>query len=287
MIVKVSGVPGHPLASGVMVISATEGELLLLVALNIGMLSVPLAASPFAGMLLVHVKVVPAPTGLEKVVGRVTSPLQYIWSRIELTVGVGFMVMVYVSGVPGHPLAAGVMVISAIAGEMPLLVALKTGMLPVPLVASPFAGMLLVHVNVVPAPTGLETGVASVTSPLQYIWFKIALTVGVGFTVIVKVSGVPTHPLAAGVIVISATEGESPVLVALKNGMLPVPLAARPFAGMLLVHVNVVPAPTGLETGIARVTSPLQYVGSRIELTVGVGFMVMVYVSGVPGHPLA
>ena len=116
-----------------------------------------------------------------------------------------------------------------------------------------------VQAKVVPAPTGLETGVASVRSPLQYIWFKIALTVGVGFTVIVKVSGVPGQPFAVGMIVMSAIVGEFPVFVALKMGMLlPVPLAARPLEGILFVHVNVVPAPTGLDTGIARVTSPLQ-----------------------------
>ena len=86
--------PRQPFAVGVTVIVATEGELLLFVALKTGMFPVPLAARPFAGMLFVHVKVVPAPTGLETVVSVVPTPLQYAWFNMELTVGVGFTVMV-------------------------------------------------------------------------------------------------------------------------------------------------------------------------------------------------
>ena len=87
----------------------------------------------------------------------------------------------------------------------------------------------------------------------------MGLTVGVGFTVKEKVSMVPWHPLAAGIMEMSAIKGAIPGLVALKTGMFPVPLGASPLAGMLLVHEKVVPGPTGLETGISVVITPLQY----------------------------
>jgi hypothetical protein len=69
--------------------------------------------------------------------------------------------------------------------------------------------------------------------------------------------GVPVHPLAIGVIVIVATTFVMPALAAVKEGILPVPLAARPMDRVLLVHAKVV-LPTGPEMGIAAVVAPLQ-----------------------------
>lgn len=83
------------------------------------------------------------------------------------------------------------------------------------------------------------------------------LTVAVGFTVMVKVEGIPVQPLAVGVIVMVATTGAVPGLVAVNTGILPVPLAARPIEGVLLVHAYVVPA-TGLPNVTSVVRAPLQ-----------------------------
>ena len=66
----------------------------------------------------------------------------------------------------------------------------------------------------------------------------------------VKDDGMPTHPFAAGVMVMVAITGTVPALVAVKEGMLPEPLAARPIDGVLLAQVNVVPA-----TELPRVTT--------------------------------
>ncbi len=52
----------------------------------------------------------------------------------------------------------------------------------------------------------------------------------------VKVIGVPVHPLALGVTVIVATTGVVPVLVATNDGISPEPLAARPIEGSLFVQ---------------------------------------------------
>jgi hypothetical protein len=62
------------------------------------------------------------------------------------------------------------------------------------------------------------------------------LTVGVGYTVMVNDSGVPTHPFAVGVTVIVAITVAVPLLVAVKDGIFPVPLPASPMDGVLLIH---------------------------------------------------
>ena len=78
---------------------------------------------------------------------------------------------------------------------------------------------------------------AVVVAPLHSVWFDTVFTVGVGFTVIVKVSAAPVHPLADGVTVIVAVTGVLPVLAAVKAAMLPVPLAARPIEALLFVQL--------------------------------------------------
>jgi hypothetical protein len=66
-----------------------------------------------------------------------------------------------------------------------------------------------------------------------------ALNVGVinGFTVKVKVCGVPVQPLFVGVTVTVATTGAAPAFVAVKEAILPVPPAAKPIEVVLLVQL--------------------------------------------------
>ena len=52
----------------------------------------------------------------------------------------------------------------------------------------------------------------------------------------VKLCGVPVQPSNDGVTVIVAVTGDVPALVAVNEGMLPVPLAPRPMLVLLLVH---------------------------------------------------
>lgn len=169
---------------------------------------------------------------------------------------VGFTVIVKVSGIPVHPLAVGVTVIVAITGVVPVFVAGKEGIFPVPLAARPIDGVSLVHAKVEPA-TGLTMVIAGVVAPLQCVLLLIGFTVDVGYTENIKALSVPVHPFAVGVIAITALTVAVPVLVAMNEGMDPVPLAARPIDGMLFVHAKLVPA-TGLLGTIAVVTSPLQ-----------------------------
>ncbi|NBU94078.1 MAG: hypothetical protein EBS18_06030, partial [Actinobacteria bacterium] len=69
-------------------------------------------------------------------------------------------------------------------------------------------------------------------------------TVGVGFTVIVKLIGLPVHVTPAfvyfGVTTIVEVMGEEVVFVAVYDNE-PVPLAARPIAMLLFVHSYTVP----------------------------------------------
>ena len=54
---------------------------------------------------------------------------------------------------------------------------------------------------------------------------------------IVKVCGVPAQPLALGVTVIVAVTGVVPVLIAAKDGIFTVPVAARPIDGVEFVQL--------------------------------------------------
>jgi hypothetical protein len=69
--------------------------------------------------------------------------------------------------------------------------------------------------------------------------------VGEGFTVIVNVLDVPVHVVGpvvkVGVTVIVAVTAEVLVLMAVNDGMFPVPVAANPMEVVLLVQLNTVP----------------------------------------------
>ena len=65
------------------------------------------------------------------------------------------------------------------------------------------------------------------------------------------------HPFAVGVTVIVAVIGEVVAFVAMNEGIFPEPLAARPIAVLLFVHVNVVPL-TGPDKLVIGVVAPAQ-----------------------------
>lgn len=85
--------PVQPFADGVIVMMAEIGIVIVFVAVNDGMLPVPLAASPIAVLLFVQVNVVP-PTGPDKEVAATLAVLQYVWFATVVTVEVGFTVIV-------------------------------------------------------------------------------------------------------------------------------------------------------------------------------------------------
>lgn len=73
--------------------------------------------------------------------------------------------------------------------------------------------------------------------PLHNVWLLTAPTVGVGFTVIVKVCVAPVQVLADGVTTITATDGVVPLFTAVNDAMSPAPVAASPIDVFVLVQV--------------------------------------------------
>ena len=126
------------------------------------------------------------------VTAAVLAPAHTLWLAIAFTDGVGFTVIVKLTGPPPQPDAVGVTVMVAVIGALVVLVAVNDGILPVPLAASPMAVLLLVQLYTDPGGRPLNT-TAVVVAPLHSNWLAGWFTVAVGFTVIVKVIGVPVQ----------------------------------------------------------------------------------------------
>ena len=142
------------------------------------------------------------------------------------------------------------------------------------LAARPMLELSLVQLKTVPA-TVPEKFTAVVVAPLQSAWSAGSATVGVGFTVIVKVCAVPGQLLAVGVTVTVEVIGVVPVLMAEKDAMFVLPEAAKPVLVLSFVQLKTVPA-TVPEKFTAVVATPLQSAWSAGSATVGVGFTVIV-----------
>jgi hypothetical protein len=150
--------------------------------------------------------------------------------------------MVKVPGVPLHPPAVGVMVIVAATLALPVLIALNEAILPLPLATRPMEVVLFVQLNTVFGTAKVEAkSIDPVAEPLQTVMDETAFTVGFGFTVIVNVIGVPGHPFAVGVTVMSPEIAPLVALVVVKAGIVAVfPEAAKPIAELLFVQAYVV-----------------------------------------------
>lgn len=128
--------------------------------------------------------------------------------------------------------------IVAVIGVVPGLIPTKDGTSPVPEAARPIAGLLFVQLNVVPLTLPVSRIVVDAAALLQIVWNAgVATAFGVGLTVMVAVIGVPVQPLAVGVTVIVATIGALVELTAVKDGISPVPEAARPMEVALFVQL--------------------------------------------------
>lgn len=82
--------------------------------------------------------------------------------------------------------------IVAVCTVLVILVAVKLAILPVPLAARPIVVLLLVQLYTVPATAPVKF-TAAVADPLHNTCGNTAFTVGIGFTVIVNVVGVPVQ----------------------------------------------------------------------------------------------
>lgn len=176
-------------------IVAVTGALVVLIAAKAAILPVPAPTSPIEVLLLVQLYTVPV-TGPVKFIALVVAPLHKTWLATAFTDGVGFTVMVKLIAGPVQvtppAVNTGVTVIVATTGALVILVAVKLPILPVPLAASPMLVVLLVQLKTVPL-TGPLKVIAAVADPLHNTWLATGFTVGVGFTLITKLTGVPVQ----------------------------------------------------------------------------------------------
>ena len=243
---------------GVTVIVETIGVAPVFVAVNAGIFPVPEAASPIAVLLFVQLNTVPV-TPPASVIAAEVVPAHTDLLVTAVTVGLGFIVIVNVTGEPLQLPDTGCTVIVAVIGAVVVFAAVNDAMFPVPDAPRPIAVFELVQLNVVPA--GPLKLMAVVAEPAQNTWLATAFTEGNGVTVIVKVTGVPvqvTPPIVfEGVTVMVPEIFELPVLVAVNAGISPVPLAPKPMAVLLLVQLKTVPLGEPVNA-IAVVEAPAQ-----------------------------
>ena len=86
-----------------------------------------------------------------------------------------------------------------------------------------------------------------------------AVIIGVGLTAMVKVLDAPVQPFSIGVTVIVDMLVTAPLFCALNAGMLPLPVAASPMDGLLLVQMKFVPGILPIKL-MAVVLDPAQMV---------------------------
>ena len=213
------------------------------------MFPVPLAPIPMVGVLFVHEYVVfPTVLMVEKIIGIVFIPLHKIWSEGSFTCPVGFTVIVKVREAPIQVIEPfsknGVTMIVAITGAVPLFMAVKGVMFPVPLAPRPMLVVLFVHVYVLVPPVFTVLKVTESIEPLHTTWLAGGFICPLGLTVMVKVFVGPVQVIPpkakAGVTTIVAINGKLLVFTATKEGIFPVPFAARPMVEALFVQEYVV-----------------------------------------------
>ena len=101
VMVNISGGPLQPNATGVTVIVAVTGALVILIAVNEVIFPFPLAARPIEVLLFVQLKIVPL-TEPMNVMALVIAPAHFVWLGGGCTFAVGLTVIVKDSGVPGQ-----------------------------------------------------------------------------------------------------------------------------------------------------------------------------------------
>ena len=242
----------------------------------------PVLVKPVVGSVLVHEYVEVPPVLIVENGISTLSPSETTMSTVEFTWAVGLTVIS--KGVAGPvqltpPFSnIGVTVIVAITGFVPLFIAVKAGMFPVPEAAKPIEVKSFVQLNiVVPFILAVENSTKDVSNPFETIWFPIEFTWPVGFTVISNVIGSPTllsPPFSKlGVTTIVPEIGASVVFVAVIS-IFPVPAFERPISELSLVHVYVIVPPVILVVNSSKTFSSLQTTWSSIGFTWANGFTV-------------
>ena len=129
--------------------------------------------------------------------------------------------------VPEQLFTLGVTITVAISEFAPKLIALNEPISPFPEDDNPMEVLSFTQPNEVPVTPPVKLTVV-VLELLHTIWsFNIDVE-GVGLTVMVKLLELPTHPFASEEIVIVATSGFVPALVAINEAISPLPFEFSP-----------------------------------------------------------
>ena len=165
----------------------------------------------------------------------VAAPLHTVWFEGVATIGVGFTVTVKLCGVPMQVAAVGVTAMIAVVATEPVFTAVNDAILPAPEFTRPIVVLLFVHAYVVPATVLLKLNAPAVLL-LQKVWLAGTVSIGVGFTVTVKLCVVPTQVAAVGVTAMIAVVATEPLFTAVKAAILPAPEFTRPIVVLLFVQ---------------------------------------------------
>ena len=193
--VAVIGAPGQPLAVGVIVKVTVKGMLVVLVNTPL-ILPIPPGGIPVINTLLslVQLKVVPATLPVNKI-AVIAAPEQIACDGgVATAFGVGFTNTVAVIGVPGQPLAVGVMVNVTVTGALVELVNAPL-MFPLPLDKIPVTAttLSLVQLKIVPAILPVITIVVIAAAEQMVCEGVVGIAFAAGFTSTVAVIGTPVQ----------------------------------------------------------------------------------------------
>lgn len=203
-----------------------------------------------------------------------------------LTTGEGSAVIVKVVADPWQPFSiAGPQTIIALRADEPGFIAVNAGTVPDPLAARPIE--VFEFVQLMAAPAGVLVKLtATVATPLHTVKLETGLITGVGSTETVNEDAEPAHVFSVGVTSTTPLVAADPLFVAVKEGKLPVPFAARPIEALEFAHAYVAPGGVLVKLTAPEV-APLHTVKLLTGVTTGSGSIVMVKVVATPTQPFA
>lgn len=189
--------PGQPAAVGVIVKVTVTGAFVVLVSVPM-ILPEPLAVMPVAVAVLSRVQLnnVPDTFPLRTIVVIAVAEHTVCEAGVATAFGVGFTSTVAVIGLPGQPLAVGVMVKVTVTGAFVVLVNVPL-ILPLPLAAMPDTVAVLSRVQLNTVPGILPVSAIVVIAMPEHLVCDagVATAFGVGFTKTEYGADVPVQPL--------------------------------------------------------------------------------------------
>ena len=201
VMLKFDMLPVQPLAAGVTEIVAVTGALVVLTAVKAAILSAPEEANPIAVLELVHVKLAPGVWLVNDIAGTV-DPLHTVTFEGTTAAGVGLTVMVKVVSFPMQLFAEGVKVMVAVTGAVPVFIAVKDAIVPVPEAPRPMDVFeLLQEITVLNGtPNKLISGT---TSLLHTLMARGTTTVGSAWMVMLAVAFTAGQPDVAEILLVT------------------------------------------------------------------------------------